>query len=106
MKIAIVFAAFVAVACAGTIVQDQDVSVLRYDNTNDGNNQYQWNVETSDGQTRSETGHLNNIGTEQEALQVTGTYQYTGPDGKLYTLSYVADENGFQPQGAHLPVPV
>lgn len=42
MQVAIVFAALVAVACAGVLVQDQDVSVLRYDNTNDGNNQYQW----------------------------------------------------------------
>lgn len=42
MQVAIVFATLVAVAFAGVIVQDQDVAVLRYDNTNDGNNQYTW----------------------------------------------------------------
>lgn len=39
MKVAIVFAALFAVAFAA-VVQDQDVTVLRYDNTNEGNHQY------------------------------------------------------------------
>lgn len=34
-----------------------------------------------------------------------GSYSYTGPDGVLYTITYIADENGFRAEGAHIPTP-
>lgn len=60
--------------------------------------------DTSNGISANEKGELANAGTENEAIRVRGSYSYTGPDGVVYTIVYVADENGFQPQGAHLPV--
>ena len=35
-----------------------------------------------------------------------GQYSYTDDYGNTYTVTYTADANGFQPQGAHLPTPV
>lgn len=64
---------------------------------------YTFRYETSDGSSRSEQGQLKNPGTDNEALSVTGSFQYIGPDGVTYKVDYIADENGFQPLGAHIP---
>ncbi|XP_036347234.1 endocuticle structural glycoprotein SgAbd-4-like [Rhagoletis pomonella] len=42
---------------------------------------------------------------EELVLVQTGLYSYPDPEGNLITLRYVADENGFQPEGEHLPLP-
>jgi hypothetical protein len=62
-----------------------------------------YSYETSDGVSRQEEAELTNIGTENEALSVRGTITWIADDGQTYTLNYLADENGFQPEGAHLP---
>jgi len=37
-------------------------------------------------------------------MAVRGSYRYKDPDGNDIVVNYIADENGFVPQGAHLPV--
>lgn len=59
--------------------------------------------ETSNGISQQEQGQLQNAGSENESISVRGQFSYTGADGVVYTVTYIADENGFQPQGAHLP---
>lgn len=60
--------------------------------------------ETGNGIIAEESGFLKNAGNpETEAQVVQGSSSYTSPEGHQIRLTYVADENGFQPQGAHLP---
>lgn len=47
-------------------------------------------------------------GTQQEAEEgpgsaVQGSYSYTDADGKVITITYTADANGFRAMGDHLP---
>ncbi|XP_055913217.1 larval cuticle protein 65Ag1-like [Eupeodes corollae] len=103
MKFVIVLVALFGLALAAPPQSPQDAQVLRQD-ANVGAEGYNFGVETSDGKSHYEEGQLKNIGTENEALVVRGQFQYIGDDGVTYTVSYIADENGFQPSAAHLPV--
>ncbi|CAH0407732.1 unnamed protein product [Chilo suppressalis] len=87
---------FVAVACAAP-QNPQDVQILRYDINNGGLDSYNFAWELSDGSKHEEQGQLKNQGTENEGIAVQGRYAWVGPDGVTYIVSYIADENGFQP---------
>ncbi|KAL0832450.1 hypothetical protein ABMA28_000682 [Loxostege sticticalis] len=104
MKSFIALALLVAVAAAVPVSQDpKDAVVTRYESDNIGVEGFRYAYETSDGKSAQEEGQLKNVGTENEAIEVRGQFAYTGPDGVVYTVTYIANENGFQPQGAHLP---
>jgi hypothetical protein len=64
---------------------------------------YSYKYNTDTGIQAQEDGHLNNKGTDQEGLEARGSYSYTDNDGNTFQVSYIANENGFQPEGAHLP---
>lgn len=49
---------------------------------------------------------MKNAGQPDQEVQVAqGTNKYTAPNGEVIETSYIADENGYQVQGAHLPTP-
>ncbi|XP_039486726.1 larval cuticle protein 65Ag1-like [Drosophila santomea] len=102
MKFLIVFVALFAVALAAP-AQNQEAQILRSE-SDVGPDSFKYEWETSDGQGAQAEGHLNNAGTENEAISVRGSYRFVADDGVTYEVQYIADENGFQPQGAHLPV--
>lgn len=65
-----------------------------------------FSYETGNGILAKETGYIKNKGDkDHETLVQQGTITYHDEHGHPITLSYIADENGFQPQGAHLPTP-
>ncbi|XP_058801501.1 endocuticle structural protein SgAbd-6-like [Phymastichus coffea] len=71
-----------------------------------GLDSYRFAYELSDGQTRNEQAQVEaRANPEESVLRVYGSFSWVDPaDGQTYTVNYIADENGFQPQGAHLPV--
>ncbi|KAG7205052.1 hypothetical protein KM043_005432 [Ampulex compressa] len=102
MKMIIAFAALVAVALAAP--QDQVVVVKETPLDNIGLGKYNFGYELSNGEAREESGDVVNAGTDNEALVVRGSFSFVDPaTNQRYTVTYVADENGFQPQGEHLP---
>ncbi|KAH8380793.1 larval cuticle protein 8-like [Drosophila serrata] len=103
MKFLIVFVALFALAVAAPAAPQAEVQILRSD-SDVGPESFKYNWETSDGQAAQAQGELKNIGSENEAISVQGSYRFVADDGVTYEVTYIADENGFQPQGAHLPV--
>ncbi|EDW72936.1 uncharacterized protein Dwil_GK16913 [Drosophila willistoni] len=101
MKFVIVFVALIALTYAAP--PSQDAQVLRQD-SQVGPSQYSHVLETSDGTAIQAQGHLENEGHEDASIAVKGSYKFVADDGQTYQVDYVADKNGYQPSGAHLPV--
>ncbi|XP_071442475.1 endocuticle structural glycoprotein SgAbd-8-like [Hetaerina americana] len=82
------------------------IPILKYESEVNHDGSYRYSYETGNEIAVEEKGELKNRGVEgQEAQSAVGSYSYTAPDGTRITVTYTADENGFQPQGAHLPTP-
>ncbi|XP_013117650.1 larval cuticle protein 65Ab1-like [Stomoxys calcitrans] len=103
MKFLIVFAALCAIALAAP-APDEHAEILKLESDVEPEG-YSFAAETSDGTSRHEEGKVKDVGSEHPALVVHGSYTWKDHvDGKVYTVSYVADEHGFQPTGDHIPV--
>ncbi|KAF6212119.1 hypothetical protein GE061_012640 [Apolygus lucorum] len=87
-----------------TIISETPLSI---DPTNGA---YNWAYETSNGIKARETGTPRQA-TDPETNQPTqilaaeGGYSFKDESGVEYSITYTADENGYVPQGAHLPTP-
>ncbi|KAL4715022.1 hypothetical protein ACJJTC_003173 [Scirpophaga incertulas] len=77
---------------------ERNAAILRQDNQNDGET-YSYAYETENGIYAEENGVATN------GVEAQGGYSYTGDDGQIYTIRYTADQNGFVPQGDHIPTP-
>ncbi|XP_042888224.1 cuticle protein AMP1A-like [Penaeus japonicus] len=105
----VILAALVAVATAETrgyaappprYDSGEEIAILRDERVIEDDGRYNFDMETANGIVVSEHG---TVGLEG-AINSAGSFSYTAPDGTPVHLQFVADENGFQPQGDHLPV--
>ncbi|XP_076181736.1 flexible cuticle protein 12-like [Ptiloglossa arizonensis] len=106
MKLFVAFVFVVAVVYAAPPGLPQDAVVLVKETPSDniGVGGYNYAYELSNGQAHHETAEVINQGTENQALAVRGSFTWVDPSTNLrYTVNYVADENGFHPEGEHIP---
>ncbi|XP_069984880.1 cuticle protein AMP1A-like [Penaeus vannamei] len=114
MKFAILFALTAVAAAApqngyslpdpstrGVLDVADVVPILRDDRVQEDDGRYNFDIETGDGITASESGSPDG---PEGAIVASGKYSYTAPDGSLIEVTYVANEDGFQPEGDHLPI--
>lgn len=82
------------------------VPILTRSEIRDDLNQYSLSYSTGDGQAATAQGALKpNADRTGNVLVQQGSYAYIGTDGRLYKLSYIADELGFRPTADFLPTP-
>lgn len=102
----IILLAIAAGALCANVTDIEPIAIISQDVEIGLDGSYKASYETANGIIAQEQGVLKNAGDKEiEAEEVQGSFQYTAPDGTPIQLSYIANENGFQPQGAHLPVP-
>ncbi|XP_030387123.1 uncharacterized protein LOC115633784 [Scaptodrosophila lebanonensis] len=81
----------------------QIVELLRYEVDKQPDGSYHYSYEGADKSFREETGVANNVGTDEEALEISGSYRYIDADGVLIEVHYTAGKNGFVPVGTNIP---
>ncbi|XP_017860629.1 PREDICTED: pupal cuticle protein Edg-78E-like [Drosophila arizonae] len=84
------------IACAYA-VSDESYAVGNSRSEINPDGSYSYSYETSNGISGQEQG----VGGQG----ASGSNSYISPEGQQVQLSYIADENGYQPQGSHLPTP-
>merc|ERR1711980_11686 len=110
MKSMLLVALFVAVAAAYpqelTVEYKEPIAITKYGSVSDETGKYSYNFEAANGIKMSEEGEQKHFGDKLEegyGSVARGSYSYE-LEGVTYTINWVADENGYQPTGAHLPV--
>ncbi|KAK9869763.1 hypothetical protein WA026_003495 [Henosepilachna vigintioctopunctata] len=104
MKLLIALSAVLAFASSAQLTGNEQVPIISQNQEVNFDGSYRSSYETGNGISASEQGNLKNAGNpDAEAEEVQGQFQYNAPDGTPIGLQYIANENGFQPQGAHLP---
>ncbi|XP_046960865.1 endocuticle structural glycoprotein SgAbd-5-like [Vanessa cardui] len=94
LYVLVFFTVIVIIQCAPLPTEDE-ATILSYEYTNDGKGNYDYRFETSNGIIRKETGTLIDAGLPTEHILVRGSYSYYNPEGKEITVSYIADERGY-----------
>ena len=81
----------------------EDAGILRMEMSQNDDGSFQYGYETTDPIQQDVIGEIRQIN-EEVGVVMQGSYSFQTPDGQTISISWVADENGFQPQGDAIPV--
>ncbi|XP_050720495.1 cuticle protein AM1199-like [Eriocheir sinensis] len=111
MKLTLIVACLVAAAAAAPqlfrdggfvdSVEYDPIVILRDDRQDDGDGNFSFGYETSNGIAEERTGTR---GVEGQS-NMQGSYRFTLPNGVVAEFTYVADENGYRAESPLIPTP-
>ncbi|XP_050302914.1 endocuticle structural glycoprotein SgAbd-2-like [Anthonomus grandis grandis] len=100
----LIIVALVSFSSAAQLTGREQVPIISQDIDVQFDGTFSHSYQTGNGISVNEQGRPKGAGKDGDIEEVQGTFQYTAPDGTPIQLQYIADENGFQPSGAHLPI--
>ncbi|OWR53495.1 larval cuticle protein LCP-17-like [Danaus plexippus] len=106
MKFLVLLAVVAYVSAEGVKYDESAASIVKssFDSSPEGNS-FSYGFESNNGIISQAEGVVKNPSGENPALEVKGSVKYNAPDGTPVELVYVANENGYQASGSHIPVP-
>ncbi|KAK8745507.1 hypothetical protein OTU49_000226 [Cherax quadricarinatus] len=95
------FTLVICLVALASAAPDKDAHTLVDERSDSGDGNFHYNFETSNGIAAEKTG---TPGSEGQS-NMKGSFRFTLPDGTPAEVTYIADENGYQPSSDLLPVP-
>ncbi|KAK3857467.1 hypothetical protein Pcinc_036300 [Petrolisthes cinctipes] len=80
---------------------DQDATLLLDERSDSGDGNFKYAFETSNGIYKEKTGVPGSAGQSN----MRGSWRFSLPDGTIAEVTFIADENGYQPQSPLIPTP-
>ncbi|CAG9769049.1 unnamed protein product [Ceutorhynchus assimilis] len=100
----VVFSGLLAIVLSAP-AEPEPVPIISQNSDIQPDGSFKWDFESADGTKQEQSGAIKAGAEPDETVSaVAGSVSWTDPDGQKHELNYVADENGFQPQGADVPV--
>ncbi|XP_076256899.1 larval cuticle protein 1-like isoform X1 [Rhynchophorus ferrugineus] len=98
---------FIGLLCVAAVLsapaENEPVPIVAQESDIQPDGTFKWSFETGDGVKVEQTGQPKQID-QETAVVLQGSASWTDNEGNPHQLTYVADENGYQPQSADIPV--
>uniref|UniRef100_A0A1A9VCE9 Larval cuticle protein LCP-17 n=1 Tax=Glossina austeni TaxID=7395 RepID=A0A1A9VCE9_GLOAU len=96
------YAASFGNALQSTTEKHEIIPLLNYERVSNPDGSFSFSYEGGDNTHREETAHVVDAGTDDEALEVSGSYRYVDDQGQVVEVHYTAGKNGFVPVGTNI----